>query len=436
MRACETCGLPSPGCGHRAAAGEILATAGRYQLAVSPDSMHPGMFVGKILSDGDAILEQRGYDTPVEAAYRAMVDFSGSHRNEAEALDRDFMSRRESSEDASGALASERRSLPAAPHGSAIAYALFRREDGWQPGKAARWLGIPYDDMHFEEMESAGGERLDPGNYILVRVAPTRERFDRYAYSEELPNHRGVWLKFGFHGKRTRGREDVRATGGYAHMTGYHLQFLPYLTDEYPAFSGSVDEQVGSERDAVARVIDLAHRGLVEDAQLVHYPGGHRVPLVVDGRFTRDFMDMKRAAGLPEPKQAREDGGMYGRRWTPEPLSKEFVRSYLQTAIWSSNDDKGNRLDRNHDTSDFAAEAIVEAIKDANAFIEGNRVDLIATGASDEQNGHDFWLTRNRSGEGFWSRGYGDVGRKLTDAAHEYGEADVYVGDDGKLYLS
>jgi hypothetical protein len=50
------------------------------------------------------------------------------------------------------------------------------------------------------------------------------------------------------------------------------------------------------------------------------------------------------------------------------------------------------------------------------------------------QMGHDFWLTRNRHGAGFWDRGLGALGDRLTSAAHAYGEVDLYVGDDGRLY--
>lgn len=46
------------------------------------------------------------------------------------------------------------------------------------------------------------------------------------------------------------------------------------------------------------------------------------------------------------------------------------------------------------------------------------------------QCGHDFALTRNGHGAGFWDRGYGDVGDRLTDAARAYGEHSVLT-DDG-----
>ena len=51
-------------------------------------------------------------------------------------------------------------------------------------------------------------------------------------------------------------------------------------------------------------------------------------------------------------------------------------------------------------------------------------------------NGHDFWLTRNRHGAGFWDRGLEFVGINLTDAAHAWGEFNLYVGDDGLIYGS
>ncbi len=37
------------------------------------------------------------------------------------------------------------------------------------------------------------------------------------------------------------------------------------------------------------------------------------------------------------------------------------------------------------------------------------------------RHGQDFYLTRNGHGTGFWDRGYGDVGKRLTEAAKIYG---------------
>jgi len=68
------------------------------------------------------------------------------------------------------------------------------------------------------------------------------------------------------------------------------------------------------------------------------------------------------------------------------------------------------------------------ALQEAYA-VEGDRT------YDPERAGYDFWLTRNRHGVGFWDRGLGAVGDVLTTAANACGSVDVYLGDDGKVYL-
>ena len=49
--------------------------------------------------------------------------------------------------------------------------------------------------------------------------------------------------------------------------------------------------------------------------------------------------------------------------------------------------------------------------------------------------GHDFWLTRNRHGAGFWDGDLPeDIGEKLTSASKAFGEFNLYIGDDGLIY--
>ena len=48
--------------------------------------------------------------------------------------------------------------------------------------------------------------------------------------------------------------------------------------------------------------------------------------------------------------------------------------------------------------------------------------------------GYDFWLTRNGHGTGFWDRGLGNIGKRLAGRAAECGSADLYVGDDGRIW--
>lgn len=53
-----------------------------------------------------------------------------------------------------------------------------------------------------------------------------------------------------------------------------------------------------------------------------------------------------------------------------------------------------------------------------------------------EQAAHDFWLTRNRHGAGFWDGDWSEPhAQKLDEAAKAFGECWPYVGDDGLIYL-
>lgn len=109
-----------------------------------------------------------------------------------------------------------------------------------------------------------------------------------------------------------------------------------------------------------------------------------------------------------------------------------LLAAYLETALWSIVDQNGDPFDYNYDIDDFSDFAKNKAQTDINEF-------LIRT--LDYQQGydietflHDFWLTRNRHGAGFWDGDYGDHGQLLTDIAHEFGELNIYVkDDDGKL---
>lgn len=65
-------------------------------------------------------------------------------------------------------------------------------------------------------------------------------------------------------------------------------------------------------------------------------------------------------------------------------------------------------------------------LTDARAFYAAESANLWATGQTDfSQHGHDFALTRNGHGTGFWDRGYGEVGLLLTDAADTYGTHEI-----------
>lgn len=108
----------------------------------------------------------------------------------------------------------------------------------------------------------------------------------------------------------------------------------------------------------------------------------------------------------------------------------EFLNAYLECALWSSiSMDTDEPLDADYNADDFDAESLAKAKQDCDDFIEANRKDLEAVGDS-SQHGHDFWLTRNGHGAGFWDKGYGDIGTRLTEASKVYGESTIIEGDN------
>ncbi len=110
-----------------------------------------------------------------------------------------------------------------------------------------------------------------------------------------------------------------------------------------------------------------------------------------------------------------------------------FLAAYLECALWSStdesNDSGGDPLDENYDVDDFTRDAVRSARRDCRGFLSLPGVSHALSNVGDwGQHGHDFWLTRNRHGAGFWDRGYAaDIGKLLTDAAHSYGSEYVFV---------
>lgn len=133
-----------------------------------------------------------------------------------------------------------------------------------------------------------------------------------------------------------------------------------------------------------------------------------------------------------------------------------FVSEYIRTMLWAETDNStesgGSPLDDNCDADNLSQSAVTRIYHDCFVFLE-KAGDLITFAESSLENphpcdswgyaAHDFWLTRNGHGCGFWD---GDwrvtstddpdlIADQLTKIAKSFGECNVEVGDDGKLYL-
>jgi hypothetical protein len=116
-------------------------------------------------------------------------------------------------------------------------------------------------------------------------------------------------------------------------------------------------------------------------------------------------------------------------------MPDEFVSAYAECALWSSTDFDGNPLDDSATVDDISRETMQQMETDCAAFWNRNGWILRHNVG---RAGHDFWLTRNRHGAGFWDGDWkidgADFGKRLTDDCRPYGGVDLYFGDDGKIY--
>ena len=106
---------------------------------------------------------------------------------------------------------------------------------------------------------------------------------------------------------------------------------------------------------------------------------------------------------------------------------------YMECAAWSSTDDNGELLDA-YQFSDKAEKKMKEDLDDFLSYCETNVSERMffeyQNLQSPEQFAHDFWLTRNGHGAGFWDRGLGEIGDILTKASKTFGSCDLYLNEE------
>ncbi len=151
----------------------------------------------------------------------------------------------------------------------------------------------------------------------------------------------------------------------------------------------------------------------------------------------------------------------------------EFTQAYIEAMFWTDNapgvtTEEWQAVESNGGEhpegsfpddvgfDDLAPEALEKIVADCKAFQETNAAlleeayELSADGLAytPERAGHDFWLTRNGHGCGFWSRsfeGHADIGDRLSarcgwrhhkePGCEGFGEVSTYLGDDGRVYM-
>jgi len=142
------------------------------------------------------------------------------------------------------------------------------------------------------------------------------------------------------------------------------------------------------------------------------------------------------------PEFQLDTGSVESRFWFNKRLS-EFAQGYVEAMMFTDADSECSVCGPSS-LDDLAAETRQRIEHDCRWFEEHagpETLDLWGHGRA----GHDFWLTRNRHGAGFWDRAMGQTDfedqesflveqNRLTELAHQAGEVQP-LRHDGLIYL-
>ena len=130
-------------------------------------------------------------------------------------------------------------------------------------------------------------------------------------------------------------------------------------------------------------------------------------------------------------------------------LLSDFHMGYIKCALWIG--DGENSIDNSPlwDVDNLHPDTLLAMIADCDRFFADNShlwhpedelgavdYDCIPDPDLDSRAGHDFYLSRNGHGSGFFDgeEFYGDSCDELQEIARSYGTVDLYIGDDGLIY--
>jgi hypothetical protein len=146
------------------------------------------------------------------------------------------------------------------------------------------------------------------------------------------------------------------------------------------------------------------------------------------------------------PSSIGHEGIPFARnRLTDRPvIADDFTRAFVEALLFSESDESGDAFSKDYEPTDISSETLARICSDCYRFQSTYRhlwEDLPSrsdpTASPDAIAGHDFALTRNGHGAGFWDSPeyYGEsAAETLTQAARKYGGLSLYVGDDGSIY--
>jgi len=117
----------------------------------------------------------------------------------------------------------------------------------------------------------------------------------------------------------------------------------------------------------------------------------------------------------------------------------EFVAGYVECALWLARDNQSYEpldLDVHEWFGSVPADVLAEMRADCEAFFASAEEEgWLEDERSAHRAGHDFFLTRNRHGAGFWDGDWAH-GDELTELAHPYGTQELIVDEEtGRMWI-
>lgn len=119
-----------------------------------------------------------------------------------------------------------------------------------------------------------------------------------------------------------------------------------------------------------------------------------------------------------------------------------FVNHFIHCLLWSETDSNTDTpLDQDYNEADVSAESRTLITRDCSMFLHlADTLIRQSIGIGDyigvnvwEYSAHDFCLTRNGHGAGFWDRNLGELGKQLTAISKQFVEMAAFVNDQGEI---
>jgi hypothetical protein len=119
-----------------------------------------------------------------------------------------------------------------------------------------------------------------------------------------------------------------------------------------------------------------------------------------------------------------------------------LVNGAIHALLWTTpypDEDGGDvngYLDKDKTRDDVLPDDGVKLWRTLLSLVTSEEHGALFDGLEYEQIGHDFILTANGHGAGFWDRGLGERGDQLTELVRPFGTIDAYVDDEGKVRIT